>query len=142
MAIDKIHPTWMSLMAGLVDAKLVVDCRKKISVILTFNNMFHLVALNYQTTDKHTFLNAARFMDNGGCGYVLKPEYMRDSSLTYSPVSPAQLDTKKFPAWKVELVVVSGQHIPRPDGREDGEVIDPYVKVKIRGHPDDQDRGR
>ena len=33
------------------------------------------VALNYQTEDPHTFLNRAKFkLDNGGCGYVLKPE--------------------------------------------------------------------
>ena len=34
--------------------------------------------------------------------------------------------------------VISGQHLPRPDGESDGEVIDPYVKVRIRGHPDDE----
>ena len=28
--------------------------------------------------------------------------------------------------------------MPRPDGESDGEVIDPYVKVRIRGHPDDE----
>ena len=28
-------------------------------------------------------------------------------------------------------------HVSRPDGKIDGEVIDPYVKVRIRGHPDD-----
>jgi hypothetical protein len=41
------------------------------------------VALNYQTEDKQNFLNAARFSDNGGCGYVLKPEFLRDESIRY-----------------------------------------------------------
>ena len=36
------------------------------------------------------------------------------------------------------LQVISGQHLPRPDGETDGDVIDPYVKVRIRGHPDDE----
>jgi hypothetical protein len=39
------------------------------------------VALNYQTEDKENFINSARFSDNGGCGFVLKPEYMRDESI-------------------------------------------------------------
>jgi hypothetical protein len=58
-----------------------------------------LVALNYQTEDKENFINRARFSDNGGCGFVLKPEFLRDTSCRYSPVSPSRLDPKKFPAW-------------------------------------------
>jgi phosphatidylinositol phospholipase C delta len=100
------------------------------------------VALNYQTEDKENFINMARFSDNGSCGYVLKPEFMRDESIRYSPCSPSRLDPKRFPALKVELTIVSGQHIPRPDGKLEGEVIDPYVKVRIRGHPDDDEGGR
>ena len=107
-----------------------------------FHRYFSSVALNYQTEDKHNFINRAKFSDNGGCGFVLKPEFLRDPSFKYSPVSPSRLDPDKFPAWKVELTIVSGQHIPRPDGRLEGEVIDPYVKVRIRGHPDDGEDGR
>ena len=33
--------------------------------------------------------------------------------------------------------ILSGQHIPRPNNSEKGEVIDPYVEVKVRGHLDD-----
>ena len=36
---------------------------------------------------------------------------------------------------------MSGQHIPKPDGKLDGEIIDPYVKVRIRGHPEDHNDG-
>ena len=35
------------------------------------------------------------------------------------------------------MEVLSGQNLPRPDNREAGEVIDPYVEVKIWGHQDD-----
>ena len=31
----------------------------------------------------------------------------------------------------LSLEVVSGQHIPRPQGADEGEVIDPYVEVNI-----------
>jgi len=67
---------------------------------------------------------------------------MRNVSINYCPVSPSRLDPKLFPAWKLEIIILSGQHIPRPDGKIEGEVIDPYVKIKIRGHPDDQDHHR
>ena len=36
------------------------------------------VALNYQTCGLMMDLNDGRFMQNGGCGYVLKPAVMRD----------------------------------------------------------------
>jgi len=35
------------------------------------------VALNYQTACREMQLNQGLFQDNGGCGYVLKPEFMR-----------------------------------------------------------------
>ena len=35
------------------------------------------MALNYQTDDKQNLLNRALFMGNGGCGYILKPEFLR-----------------------------------------------------------------
>ncbi|CAF4047827.1 unnamed protein product [Rotaria sp. Silwood2] len=36
-----------------------------------------LVALNFQTPDRPMHINAGRFAANGGCGYVLMPNYMR-----------------------------------------------------------------
>ena len=47
------------------------------------------------------------------------------------------LDKSVFPGMTLTLEILSGQHIPRPQGDEDGEIIDPYVEVKIRGHQDD-----
>ena len=35
------------------------------------------------------------------------------------------------------MVVISGQHIPKQDQDIEGEVVDPYVVVKIVGHPAD-----
>lgn len=34
--------------------------------------------------------------------------------------------------------IISGQHIPKPDESLEGEVVDPYVLVKIVGHPRDR----
>ena len=35
-----------------------------------------MAALNFQTGDKPMQLNHAKFMQNGGSGYVLRPEFM------------------------------------------------------------------
>ena len=36
---------------------------------------------------------------------------------------------QRFPGMTLSLEIVSGQHIPKPQGAEEGEVIDPYVEV-------------
>jgi len=98
--------------------------------------MIFAVALNYQTDDKQNFVNRAKFSDNGGCGYVLKPDFLTEPDPNYTPCSPFILQTEKEK--RLIVTVISGQHIPRPDGSLTGEIIDPYVKVRIRGHPDDK----
>jgi hypothetical protein len=36
-----------------------------------------MVALNFQTPDLPKLMNIGRFLENGNCGYVLKPEQLR-----------------------------------------------------------------
>jgi phosphatidylinositol phospholipase C, delta len=38
----------------------------------------------------------------------------------------------------LRLRIISGQHIPKPDQSTEGEVVDPYVKVKMVGMDIDQ----
>lgn len=39
---------------------------------------------------------------------------------------------------KVEIKVISGQHLPKSDEqRLKGDIVEPYVKIRIRGHPRD-----
>jgi len=47
-----------------------------------------LVALNFQTPDRPMQLNQGLFQDNGGCGYVLKPEFMRTDNSLFDPRGP------------------------------------------------------
>ena len=94
------------------------------------------MALNYQTEDKQNFINRARFSDNAGCGYVLKPDFLRENSIAYSPNSPSELDVEKYPSWKIQVKIISGQRIPKAEDSDD--IIDPYVKLRLRGHPDDE----
>ncbi|GFG35396.1 hypothetical protein Cfor_10126 [Coptotermes formosanus] len=41
------------------------------------------------------------------------------------------------PSTKLKLTIISGQHIPKANQEMEGEVVDPYVVVKIVGHPAD-----
>jgi hypothetical protein len=47
-----------------------------------------LVALNYQTACREMQMNQGLFQDNGGCGYVLKPEFMRQEKIDFDPHGP------------------------------------------------------
>ena len=40
------------------------------------------MALNYQTPGLMMNLNDGKFLENGGCGYVLKPSVMREGKET------------------------------------------------------------
>lgn len=92
-----------------------------------------IVALNYQSWDQKTFINEAKFSTNGRSGYVLMPEFLRKGTF-----NPDVID----PSWKRTLIVkvISGQQIPKPLGAVEGEVVDPYVIVKVKGHPSDNQR--
>ena len=82
---------------------------------------------------KSNFFNRALFASNGDCGYVLKPDFLRDPAIPYSPLSPSGLPAKRnVPRKALQLTILSGQHIPRPDGKLEGDVIDPYVKVRLK----------
>lgn len=54
----------------------------RITLLLTF--YFSPVALNFQTPGQMMDLYDARFRQNGGCGYVLKPSVMRDQISFFS----------------------------------------------------------
>ena len=41
---------------------------------------------------------------------------------------------KLRPVKKLRIRVISGHHLPKSDGKIKGNVIQPYVRIKIRGH--------
>lgn len=94
-----------------------------------------IVALNYQTGSEPTWTNDGKFLDNGNSGYVLKPTYMREEKSTFNPES-------KIKATKhLEIEIISAWQLPKADGKEGkehGDVIDPFVKVLINGLPVDK----
>ncbi|CAF1351648.1 unnamed protein product [Rotaria sordida] len=50
--------------------------------INAWNCGVQMVALNYETDDSIMSLLYGKFIDNGGCGYILKPEYLTDIDKT------------------------------------------------------------
>ena len=81
-----------------------------------------IVALNFQTIDLPMRLNLGKFLENGNAGYLLKPQYLRDTSVA----PPNKLK-------KVQITVISAQQLPKPESQSKGEVIDPYVEVTMHG---------
>uniref|UniRef100_A0A8C4E0M6 Phosphoinositide phospholipase C n=1 Tax=Dicentrarchus labrax TaxID=13489 RepID=A0A8C4E0M6_DICLA len=107
-----------------------------------FNPQFYwnvgcqLVALNYQTEGRMMQLNRAKFMVNGGIGYVLKPPPMCKGS--FNPFSDDPLPA--YPKKQLILKIISGQQLPKPPDSmlgDRGEIIDPFVEVEIIGLPVD-----
>nr|XP_021323529.1 1-phosphatidylinositol 4,5-bisphosphate phosphodiesterase eta-1 isoform X3 [Danio rerio] len=95
-----------------------------------------LVALNYQTEGRMMQLNRAKFMVNGGSGYVLKPSLM--SKGAFNPLSDEPLPAN--PKKQLVIKIISGQQLPKPPDSmlgDRGEIIDPFVEVEIIGLPVD-----
>ncbi|XP_077049684.1 1-phosphatidylinositol 4,5-bisphosphate phosphodiesterase gamma-2 isoform X2 [Siphateles boraxobius] len=73
-----------------------------------------MVALNFQTADKFMQLNSALFSLNGGTGYVLKPEWIRNPT------------KKKPPKQNIRIRVIAARHLPNPD-----HIISCFVQVEL-----------
>jgi phosphatidylinositol phospholipase C delta len=108
-----------------------------------------LVSLNYQSGDRPMWINEGLFGDNGSCGYVLKPEYLREaeSSTLIKPylVRPIQKT--------LHIRILSGWRFPKPASHrylhfsnksplassenEVRVVVDPFVRVTLYGSEHD-----
>lgn len=47
--------------------------------------LFSPVALNFQTPGEQMDLNQGRFLQNGECGYILKPAFLCQPDSTFNP---------------------------------------------------------
>ncbi|KAM8855246.1 1-phosphatidylinositol 4,5-bisphosphate phosphodiesterase delta-4 isoform 2-T2 [Spinachia spinachia] len=95
----------------------------------------HIVALNFQTAGLEMDLNDGLFGQNGCCGYVLKPDFMRDANTQFGPEKPKELPGYK--PLRLSIQVISGQQLPKVNQKE-GSIVDPLVRVEIYGVPQDQ----
>ena len=86
-----------------------------------------MVALNYQTRDDPLMLNYGFFEDNGACGYVLKPEFMRSTVSQFSQQGPHPAEWTQV----LTIRVISGYMLPKKLGDARKDILDPYVRVTI-----------
>uniref|UniRef100_A0AAY4B3I7 Phosphoinositide phospholipase C n=1 Tax=Denticeps clupeoides TaxID=299321 RepID=A0AAY4B3I7_9TELE len=94
-----------------------------------------IVALNFQTPCKEMDLNQAMFLPNGQCGYILKPQFLRDPSSGFNPFK-----LTKGPWYKkktLHLMVISAQQLPKINKNKESSIVDPLVKVDIFGVSED-----
>uniref|UniRef100_A0A8C6HJL0 Phosphoinositide phospholipase C n=1 Tax=Mus spicilegus TaxID=10103 RepID=A0A8C6HJL0_MUSSI len=92
-----------------------------------------MVAMNMQTAGSAMDICDGLFRQNGGSGYVLKPEFLRDTQSSFNPERPISL----YKAQILVVQVISGQQLPKVDKTKETTVVDPLVKVELYGVPED-----
>ncbi|NXI30852.1 PLCD4 phosphodiesterase, partial [Sterrhoptilus dennistouni] len=95
-----------------------------------------IVALNFQTAGTEMDLCDGLFSQNGCCGYVLKPPFMRDEETLFNPSDPSSREG--LGPITLTIQVISGQQLPKVANSKEGAIIDPLVRVEIYGVPADQ----
>uniref|UniRef100_A0A8L2QKX9 Phosphoinositide phospholipase C n=1 Tax=Rattus norvegicus TaxID=10116 RepID=A0A8L2QKX9_RAT len=91
------------------------------------------VAMNMQTAGSAMDICDGLFRQNGGSGYVLKPEFLRDTQSSFNPMKPVSL----YKAQILVVQVISGQRLPKVDKTKETTVVDPLVRVELYGVPED-----
>mgnify|MGYP001437815287 CR=1 FL=1 len=69
-----------------------------------WNSGCQVVALNYQTHCHEMMLNQGRFRDNGACGYVLKPELLREPARNFNPMDLATFEPQSTRCLTVTVI--------------------------------------
>ena len=93
-----------------------------------WNSGCQLVALNFQTPDLPMQLNQGKFEYNGGCGYLLKPEFMCREDKQFDPFAETPVDG--VIAAQCDVRVISGQFLS-------DKKVGTYVEVDMYGLPAD-----
>ncbi|XP_072524966.1 1-phosphatidylinositol 4,5-bisphosphate phosphodiesterase delta-1b isoform X2 [Salminus brasiliensis] len=94
-----------------------------------------IVALNFQTPCKEMDLNRGLFGQNGLCGYVLKPAYLRDRASEFDPITLTRGPWLKHK--ELHVMVISAQQLPKVSQKA-FSIVDPLVRVEIHGVPADK----
>ncbi|NWX77196.1 PLCZ1 phosphodiesterase, partial [Alca torda] len=92
-----------------------------------------MVALNFQTPGVQMELQNGKFLDNGGCGYVLKPEFLRKHDSTFTPQNVGRYSKPM----SLSIRLISGHQLP-PSNLSKTNKADPLVHIEIYGVPEDQ----
>uniref|UniRef100_A0A8C8DCF4 Phosphoinositide phospholipase C n=1 Tax=Oryzias sinensis TaxID=183150 RepID=A0A8C8DCF4_9TELE len=97
-----------------------------------------IVALNFQTPGEQMDLNQGRFLQNGLCGYVLKPPFMCKPDSTFNPENVGGGPGHR-PIF-LTIRVISAQQLPKPECDKPSSIVDPQVWVEIHGVPIDNNK--
>uniref|UniRef100_A0A914V4X9 Phosphoinositide phospholipase C n=1 Tax=Plectus sambesii TaxID=2011161 RepID=A0A914V4X9_9BILA len=92
------------------------------------------VAMNMQTPGEEMDLVNGMFRVNGNCGYVLKPDVLRQG------LDPRSSEVSGDVKLVLKINIISGQYLPKPESMK--EIIDPYVSLQIYGLPCDSAKQR
>ncbi|XP_053707505.1 1-phosphatidylinositol 4,5-bisphosphate phosphodiesterase delta-3-A-like isoform X1 [Synchiropus splendidus] len=105
-----------------------------------WNGGCHMVALNFQTPGEQMDLNQGRFLPNGRCGYVLKPDFICSLSSNFNPENtgggPGHIPTQ------LTIRVISAQQLPKTNTDKASSIVDPQVWVEIHGVAIDNARAK
>uniref|UniRef100_A0A6B2KYF1 Phosphoinositide phospholipase C n=1 Tax=Arcella intermedia TaxID=1963864 RepID=A0A6B2KYF1_9EUKA len=82
-----------------------------------------MVALNYQTIGIPMWMNEAMFNQQGKCGYILKPPFLRGKE---------RVPVHKYSS--ITITILSARQLPKS---KEGEIISPFVNILLRGHKAD-----
>ncbi|XP_038654495.1 1-phosphatidylinositol 4,5-bisphosphate phosphodiesterase delta-1a isoform X2 [Scyliorhinus canicula] len=102
-----------------------------------WNSGCQIVALNFQTPGQEMDLNQGRFLDNGFCGYNLKPKFLREKKISFDPKNVQRgvwLNRKKL-----HVMIISAQQLPKSSKMKVKSVVDPLVVVEVFGVAEDND---
>ena len=96
-----------------------------------------MAALNFQTSGESMLLNYAKFAKNGNIGYTLKPTFMLSNTITHPELAnyPHKMVN---PQMNISITVISGQHLSNEGEISGGDIVDPYVEIKLRGTDADE----
>ncbi|XP_063101209.1 1-phosphatidylinositol 4,5-bisphosphate phosphodiesterase delta-4 isoform X3 [Cavia porcellus] len=94
------------------------------------------VAMNMQTAGLEMDICDGFFRQNGVCGYVLKPDFLRDAQTFFHPERPIS----PYKAQILTIQVISGQQLPKVNNTKEKSIVDPLVKVEVFGIPADTAR--
>ncbi|KFP68777.1 1-phosphatidylinositol 4,5-bisphosphate phosphodiesterase zeta-1, partial [Cariama cristata] len=92
-----------------------------------------MVALNFQTPGVQMELQNGKFLDNGGCGYILKPEFLRNHNSMFTPYDVGSYSKQMC----LSITLISGHQLP-PSNLSKTNKADPFVQIEIYGVPEDQ----
>ncbi|KAF6121048.1 phospholipase C zeta 1 [Phyllostomus discolor] len=94
-----------------------------------------MVALNFQTPGLPMDIQNGKFLDNGNSGYILKPQFLRDTETDFNPNKTPE-DSNPV---TLMIRVISGIQLP-PSSRSLSNRADTLVIIEIFGVPHDQSK--